>query len=121
MQTMHFAPIIKFVGGEPNSLNGYEIFVPQEFLAYEGGDGRYIVGFAISRKSIYVWIDGTYILTSGSMEERVNDIINYMLSIGYISKEDIPAFNQQILAPFNEYCTQCTKEEYESLITIKPE
>ena len=121
MQTMRFAPIVKFIAGDPNSLNGIEMFIPQDFLIDAYGDGRYIAGFAISRKSIYLWVDGTYILTSGSMEERVNDIINYLLSIGHISNEDVPAFKEQILVPFNEYCTQCTKEEYESLITSKPE
>ena len=91
------------------------------FLLNGYGDGRYLAGFAISKKSIYTILDGVYVLTSGSIEERVNDIIDYAITNGSISNEYVTAFKEQLLSKFNEYCTQCTKEEYESLITIKPE
>lgn len=117
---MIIAPVVKFIAISPDSLDGSEVFTPQVFLINGYGDGRFLAGFAISRKNIYSILEGTYILTSGTIEERVNDIINYYVTNGVISNEDTLTVKEQILSDFNEYCTQCTKEEYEAMITIKP-
>ncbi len=121
MQIMAIVPVVKFIATSPDNIDGEEIFVPQLLLLNGYGDGRYLAGFAISKKSIYTVFEGLRCLTSGTIEERTNDIINYAITNKLISNEDAPAIKEQMLVPFNEYCTQCTKEEYESLITIKPE
>ena len=90
------------------------------------GDGRYLAGFAISDKKTRMSTNpdqGGYVYITGSIEERIEQIIQLIVNEMGETYETIKEFvyaNFRV-NEFYENCTQITKEEYEALITYKPE
>lgn len=113
-------PIVKYIATNPDSSYFVEVFTPQRMLFTSYGDGRFLAGFACSKRFTSYFLENELLINSaGTVEERIDSIKNSLIAAG-ISNEDAINYTNAWLTQFNEICSECTKEEYEAMITIKP-
>lgn len=119
-------PVIKGIIGtellDDDSLEQtYEANVPI-LLMHKYGDDRFMEAFCIDTSlSLPDTIEGLFIKTSGTMQERYQQIIDGINNDNTIevNKEDLIVTINEEWDLWKSLFTEITKEEYESLITMK--
>lgn len=85
------------------------------------GDDRFFVGFVIDTSKSYLCSsEELFINTSGTMQQRYQQIIDFLNNDTEHDNQDIISAVNEEWNLWNTAFTEITKEEYESLITIKP-
>lgn len=118
-------PIIEMlVGNDLNNDDSLKLtFVTNPLYGFymKNGDDRFIVGFVIDTSRPYLCsTEGLFVNTSGTMQQRYQQIIDFLNNDTEYDNKDIISEVNEEWNLWSSAFTECTKEEYEALITIKP-